>query len=128
MEELSHSGITDMPSNLADLQQALERLRMLPFPRGITDDRVDELRSDLADFDGYVHGLLRQVLAGQKSLSHPLERDPVLRDALERIRDAGHEPAKAEAIQLLVYLDSLEEAIAIARKHLPGDATALPST
>lgn len=127
MEELSHSGITNMASNLTDLQQTLDRLRILPFPQGITDDCVDELRSDLADFDGYIRGLLGQVLAGRQSLSHPLERDPVLRSALERIRDTGHDPAKSEATRLLVYLEALEDAITLAKRHLLKGTSASPS-
>jgi len=95
---------------MRELQQAVQYLNNLPFPRG---EHVSDLYADLVEFDGYINGLLQQVLHG-KSPNHQLERDPKLRLKLEHACSSESHGARNDAKKLLAYLDVLERTIDIA--------------
>jgi len=99
-----------MTPNETNLRAAVQHLRTFPFPQGIEDGPVSDLHAELAEFDGYINGLLQQLLRGE-SPSHLLERDSELRAKLEHARDFESDQARYEAKKLLAYLDVLERAI-----------------
>lgn len=109
-----------MTSHIAELRQAVRNLNAAPFLRGSTNNQISDLHADLTELDGYINGLLQQVLAG-KAPSHPLQTDPVLRAKIIRLMDDESGTVREHAEQLLMYLNKLDHVI-----HLAKDAMSSP--
>jgi len=105
-----------MLPNELELRAVIRQLHDLPFPSSETSNEdVGELHAELVEFDGYVNGLLRQVLRGETP-SHPLEHDPELRSKLECARDCASTHERSKITDFLAYFDLLEHAIDVARR------------
>jgi hypothetical protein len=92
------------------LELLASRMHSLPFPSGSTDDRVSELHARLAEYDGYVAGLVERRVAGE-SLTQPVQRDNKLASELATVVSNGREPATSDARRLLRYLDAVDEVV-----------------
>ncbi len=92
----------------ADLASSLAEFQREPFPEGSSDDRVDELRAELALFDGHVIGLVTRLLAGDLAARSSLSPDLVLRERMIALARDESATTRRDASALLTYLDQLE--------------------
>jgi hypothetical protein len=99
---------------MADRRQALKAelsaLERMKFPPGSSNDEVDQLRAELAEYDGVVNGLARRVLAGDEQALTLLRPDDSLRTRLRALHDSAHD-LRRETQPLLDYLDQLEAVV-----------------
>lgn len=92
--------------DFAEFKAWCERSSAVPFPAASGEDALDELRAELAEYDGYAAGLLESALVGEgagppASATSALD----LQTALERrMHDAGRAGEYAR-----VYLEYLLE-------------------
>lgn len=96
-------------TSLARLHNALVAFSAVRFPESGEDDTIGDLHANLAEYDGYVNGVARSLVAGEPAPR--IERDVQLRVAIEEAVRGGPELARADALRLLEYLDRLDELV-----------------
>jgi hypothetical protein len=110
------------------LEREWEAFYDLPFPgwgrAGYAthqeSDEMGDLHASLAEYDGYIAGLVMQAVTGATRLSHPLMKDPELRERFERLAWGGSPEVAADARDYLEYLDRIDRLIEVTRAHLKG--------
>lgn len=90
---------------LTELAALCARQSAAGFPPASGDDALDDLRAELAEYDGYAAGVLESALASEGTRREPVARAFDLQTALgRRIDDAGRTGEFAR-----VYLEYLTE-------------------
>jgi hypothetical protein len=97
-----------------DLDAAFATLRALPFPRSGRDPRLQDAHATLAEYDGYIAGIITRLLRDGGTPAYPLKFKPMLREHLIGLTQY-HESVGSHAILLLTYLDQIEEVVQQAR-------------
>lgn len=100
---------------VASLSDALHKFEEIPFPPDSNDDRLSELHARLAEYDGYVAGLIETILRGGGLPSNVAEFDENLRSRLEQIAAHGSDSSAGEAQTYLAYLQGLFDLLEMAR-------------
>ncbi len=120
-------GSDPMKRNSQDLELQWRQFYALPFPERERWeqyatrqelDELDDLHGSLAEYDGFIAGLISQAVSGATRLSHPLERDPDLRRRFERLVVEGSPAVAADARNYLEYLNQIDKLIDLTKAHL----------
>jgi hypothetical protein len=93
------------------LEDALSAFRDVPFPRGSADEELSDAHAELAEYDGYVAGLVTTLLEGGDVSPAQLAFDDDLRQRFERA------PAQEEARRYVEYMDELRRLLDAARAY-----------
>jgi hypothetical protein len=92
------------------LRRAFEEFADVPFPAASGDDRVNELRADLAEYDSWVAGLISTLIGGSVP-SQPVKFDADLEARLVALAEGEDARAAADAARYLDYLRGWRELV-----------------
>jgi hypothetical protein len=106
-------------TDFEELKRAFDKFRSLPFPEDSENDEVSQLHAELAEYDGFVAGLVATLLQGDDMSPH-LRFDNELEDRLARIARWGGPTARADARKHLEYLGALKNLIDTANGRTPA--------
>ena len=99
---------------LVAVRRAFEEFRAVPFPGGSSDAVADELHAELAEYSGWVAGLVTTLVGGgaprQRFLFHG-----DLETRLQRLVEEGDTEASADARRYLDYLRRVHKLVEQAR-------------
>ena len=82
-----------------ELKGQFEIFKSIPFPLDSSDDELSEIHAELADFDGYITGLVDTLLAYRSAIA--IQYDQALE---ERIRSALQRKEGGDFFQVDQYL------------------------
>jgi hypothetical protein len=103
-----------------ELARVWEEFARLPFPRGIQDDEVKQLRGELVESDSFYAGLVSTLLGGGQVPPTRLAimaRDEELEDRLKAITTKGSPVAAADANRCLEYWYALKRLVELASAY-----------
>lgn len=100
----------------AALQEARRALAAMRFPKISHDPVLQDFKVYLADYAGYIAGIVSQIRPGSGRPRYPLLGTEELRARLEALQEQG---AQAAAVHLVFeYLDQLDRVLSTARRVL----------
>ena len=99
-----------MNQKLHHLQESFALLKSMPFPSSIDDALLGDLHAELAEYDGYVVGILETVLSSGQPGKEEVNSAPQLTKALESTQDARVVPLRDYLKQIKACLKAAEEA------------------
>jgi hypothetical protein len=105
----------DLDNLKNNLKISFEEFKALPFPDDSDDPNLSEIHAELAEYDGFVAGLIDSILAGAKVLPNELQIDKKLRSRLTELLNSSNTEVKNEAESYLEYLNKLEQLVQSAR-------------
>jgi hypothetical protein len=97
------------------LRHAFEDFEQVPFPAGSDDQTVDELRTELAEYDSWAAGLVSSLIGGAPP-SQPVSFDAELEARLLAVVREGDAQSVADARRYLDYLGRWRELVELANK------------
>ncbi len=100
-----------MSISLTALQELFDRFRQFPFPRGTVNGELYEIHGKLAEYDGYIAGLISSLLKNRSIPAGSLYFDTDLETKLTVIAHHGGSPAREAAKTYFNYLSKLKELI-----------------
>jgi len=103
-----------MTKNLIELTRAFEEFKQMPFPEDSDHEEVSQFHAELAEYDGFIAGLVSILLAGDRVSPELLRVDDDLKASLENIARTGQQPAASDAAKYLCYLGALKKVIDLA--------------
>jgi hypothetical protein len=95
------------------LRRAFEDFEKLPFPKGSSSDAADELKAELAQYDGWATGLISSLVGGSEP-SQELAFDADLQRRLIELSHSDVPRAASDAARYLDYLGRLRELVELA--------------
>jgi len=98
-----------MSDSFAALRALLVEMEKIPFPPSSTDQALAEIHAELAEYDGYLMGIVETVLESHKSYAQAVEGLAPLRQKLNRFKNK-----ETISTQYLNYLDHLEKILTFA--------------
>src|SRR5574341_1719601 len=100
-----------MSNSLTRLRKLFEEFKRIPFPRGAVTDELNEIHGEVAEYDGYIAGLITTLLSRQSIPSGSLFFDAKIQGRLNAIVEQGDLQASEAAKIYLDYLGKLKELI-----------------
>jgi asparagine synthetase B (glutamine-hydrolysing) len=99
-----------MNQKLHHLKESFALLKSMPFPSSIDDALLGDLHAELAEYDGYVVGILETVLSAGQPGKEDVDSARQLTKALESTQDARVVPLRDYLKQIKACLKAAEEA------------------
>jgi hypothetical protein len=100
-----------MSNALAALRSAIADFEMLPFPPVAKTERGIDVHADLAEFDGYIIGLVKSTANGANVDPSTLVMDRSLRDRVDAFAAQADQVDRKVAGEYQRYLDRLQTLI-----------------
>lgn len=99
-----------MNQKLHHLKESFALLKSMPFPSSIDDALLGDLHAELAEYDGYVVGIMETVVSSEQPRKEEVDSAPQLTKALDAIQDARVVPLRDYLKQIKACLKAAEEA------------------
>ena len=97
-----------------ELERVFRKFEDIKFPEGSENEILDNIHDDIAEYDGYVAGIITSILDGHNVDKSKLYFDNNLNDRLlEVINDSDTESAQ-KAIEYMKYMQELKALIEMA--------------
>ena len=98
-----------MPTQKDQLIQAFQQFKRLPFPSSASNDELNLIHAELAEYDGFIAGTISSLLSGSKFSRGNLKFEQSLADRLENILSTSKDTKVLEqARKYLSYLEAIK--------------------